>query len=93
MLAGVDVTDPALHRRYVERAIESLEGFDAEVIALDESPATVEGRKSPGRLIVVKFRDRGEFERWYHSERYTNDARPLRLSSSTTDLVWLVTAL
>ena len=92
MLAGIDVTDPVQHLSYVKGAMESLEGFDAEVVTLDESPVTVEGRTSPGRLVVVKYRDRIEFDRWYNSERYTKDTRPLRLASSDTDHVWLVTA-
>jgi uncharacterized protein (DUF1330 family) len=92
MLAGIDVTNPSKHLSYIKGAMESLAGFDAEVVTLDESPVTVEGRTSPGRLIIIKYRDRDEFECWYNSERYTNDTRPLRFASSRTDHVWLVTA-
>jgi len=92
MLAGIDVTNQGRHLSYVKRAMDSLDGFDAEVVALDDSPVTVEGRRSPGRLVIVRYRDRDEFERWYSSERYTNDTRPLRLASSDTDHVWLATA-
>jgi hypothetical protein len=35
--------------------MESLEGFDAEVVTLDESPVTVEARTSPERSVVEKY--------------------------------------
>jgi uncharacterized protein (DUF1330 family) len=61
-------------------------------VTLDESPVIIEGRTSPERLIIIKYRDRDEFNRWYESDNYQNNTHPLRLSSSDTDHLGLVTA-
>ncbi|MFI5610310.1 DUF1330 domain-containing protein [Amycolatopsis sp. NPDC051903] len=88
MLAGTDVHDPEAHQAYIQAAIASLEGFDASIKALCDENKTVEGRKSPGRLIIVEFGSRAEFDRWYESETYVN-ARPLRHSTAATDHLWV----
>jgi uncharacterized protein (DUF1330 family) len=89
MLAAVDVHDRERNDEYVQKAIKSLDGIDASVKALCDSPETVEGRQSPGRLILVEFSDRAEFDKWYHSEHYQSDVRPIRLEASSTDHLWL----
>ncbi|MEW2504043.1 DUF1330 domain-containing protein [Amycolatopsis sp. CA-161197] len=88
MLAGTNVHDPEGHQAYIRAATDSLAGFDASIKALCDDNKTVEGRESPGRLILIEFSSRAEFDRWYESETYTG-VRPLRHATAETDHLWV----
>jgi uncharacterized protein (DUF1330 family) len=92
MIAGVTIHDPATWDQYFQRAMASLDGFKCTPRVLCDENDTVEGPPSPGRLIIIEFDDRDEFNRWYASDKYTA-ARPFRHASATTDQFWLASAL
>jgi uncharacterized protein (DUF1330 family) len=75
------ITDPDGMAEYIPKAMETLAPFDPEILVLDEQAHVLEGRPDFPRMVVIKFRSRGDAEAWYNSPEY-GEVRPLRLAAT-----------
>ncbi|MEM9316919.1 MAG: DUF1330 domain-containing protein [Pseudomonadota bacterium] len=71
---------------YVPRAIDCLNKFDVEILAVSEMTEVVEGQTGHDRLVILKFPSREEAMRWYRSPEYQSMIE-LRLNSVEGTLV------
>lgn len=71
---------------YVPRAVDCLNKFDVEILAVNENTEVIEGQTGHDRLVILKFPNRDEALRWYHSPEYQSMIH-LRLNSVEGTLV------
>ena len=82
-MGAVEITDAAGFQKYAEAGFGSMDGFNFEVVALDDSPLLLEGELPAHHLVILKFDSKDEIARWYNSQAYTK-VKPLRHASSKT---------
>lgn len=75
------VTDPDGMAEYIPKAMETLAPFDPEILVLDEQAQVLEGAPDFPRMVVIKFKSRGDAEAWYNSPEY-GEVRPLRMAAT-----------
>ena len=75
------VTDPDGMAEYLSKVMETLAPFDPEFLVLEEQAQVLEGTPEFPRVIVIKFKSRGDAEAWYNSPEY-GEVRPLRLAAA-----------
>lgn len=71
---------------YVPRAVGCLNKFDVEILAVNETTEVIEGQTGHDRLVILRFPNRTEAMRWYHSPEYQSMIQ-LRLNSVEGTLV------
>lgn len=86
LIAAVNRRDLELYKQYEEAGIASIEGFSIEHLALDDNPDVLEGELPGQRIVLMKFSDKAELQRWYDSEIYRK-CRPIRHQSADTPFV------
>jgi uncharacterized protein (DUF1330 family) len=87
-LAQIIIHNPAEYRKY-------LDGFDAvfnrhkgTVLAVDDAPVLLEGRRHGRRTVLIRFPDEHEALRWYRSPEYQKLAEHRR-AAADSDIVLL----
>ncbi|MEM7429407.1 MAG: DUF1330 domain-containing protein [Pseudomonadota bacterium] len=71
---------------YVPKAVECLNKFDVEILAVNQDTQVLEGQTGHDRLVILRFPSREEAMRWYHSPEYQSMIH-LRLNSVEGTLV------
>ena len=66
---------------YVAAAIPTLQAHRVRLVALDETPAVIEGAIEYPRTVILEFESERAFHDWYDSPEYTA-ARQLRRHAS-----------
>lgn len=80
--------DPDAIEDYESRMPPVLARYGARVIARDESPWIVEGRRTARIAVLIEFADRAAFQRFYESEDYA-PLRAQRWDGARTDAIVL----
>ena len=75
------ITDPVGMAEYIPKAMETLAPFETEILVLDEQAQVLEGKPESPRVVILKFKSRGDAEAWYNSNEY-GEVRPLRLAAT-----------
>ena len=57
------------------------EELGVDVLAVDDSPKSIEGEARNQRIVVLRFPDEEGFYGWYESEAY-KAIKPIRLNAS-----------
>ena len=70
VLAQLTIHDRARYDRYAARFVGVLNGFDARLLASDESPEVLEGDWPHKKVVLIEFKDRDEASRWAASPEY-----------------------
>jgi uncharacterized protein (DUF1330 family) len=64
------VRDPAIYRRYVEKAVRTIQESGGRVIVSDDNPTVLEGRWHGSRTVILEFDSVEAARRWYDSAEY-----------------------
>jgi uncharacterized protein (DUF1330 family) len=75
------VTNQEDFNKYLALSGATLEAYQVDLVALDESPVVIEGDIDYARTVILKFADQAHFYRWYESPEY-QAARKHRLGAS-----------
>ena len=86
LIADVTVTDAERMATYRVWSSRAMQEHGAEVLVRGGEFEVLEGPWTPGRLVVLKFRDRATARAFYDSETYTH-ARSLREGAGVMRLV------
>lgn len=87
-LARLTIHDPAGYARYLAGTDPLLARHGARVLAVDESPAVLEGNWPGTRTVLIAFPDEAAARAWYDSPEYQALARH-RHGSASADAVLL----
>ena len=90
-LAHIDLTDEGEYRKYLDRVNEVFRRFKGTYLAVDEQPQVIEGEPAEGRIVLIRFDSRKDFEDWYYSDAYQEILKH-RLKGSVSKS-WLVEGL
>jgi uncharacterized protein (DUF1330 family) len=85
-IAQIHIHDEHEYSKYLEQFDEVFEKFKGEVVAVDDAVSILEGEWPYGRTVLIRFPDKRELERWYHSEGYQRIVQH-RWNASRTNIV------
>lgn len=88
VIAQLQIHDWDTYRQYQSGFLKMFEGYDGEVLIVDDAPQVMEGEWRWSRTAVIRFASRQEAERWYQSPEYQELIRKYRLPSSSGNLIF-----
>jgi uncharacterized protein (DUF1330 family) len=69
-IAKLTIHDRGLYAKYESGFDEIFAHYEGEVIAVDDSPYSLEGSASCARVVMIRFPSEAELRRWYDSPEY-----------------------
>ena len=84
ILAEVQVTDPALFETYRPLASAAIAAFGGKYLVRGGATETLEGGRTPGRMVLLEFPSPERAMEWYKSTQY-QAALKIRLTAATTE--------
>ena len=85
MVAIISIKDEDKYLEYQNKVLPMFEELGIEVLAVDDSPRSIEGEARSQRIVVLLFADKEEFNSWYESEAY-KAIKPIRLNASNGEV-------
>ena len=85
-VAQIRVNDPGEYEKYHENFDDIFSRFKGEYLAIDESPALLEGKWDYTKSVLIEFKSKKDFEDWYYSEDYQKILKH-RLNASKCDTI------
>ena len=85
-VAQIKINDPIEYGKYLDKFDEIFSRYKGVYLAIDESPAILEGQWDYTKSVLVKFASKKDFEDWYYSDDYQKILK-YRLSSSRCDTI------
>jgi uncharacterized protein (DUF1330 family) len=87
-VAQIRIHNPLEYEKYLEEFDDIFSKYNGEYLAIDESPAILEGNWDYTKSVLIKFNNKSEFEDWYYSKDYQKILK-YRLNSSKCDTILL----
>ena len=69
-VAHFKVTDKDRYGQYEKGFFPVLKNYDATFITYDDAVTVLEGERSDGRTVIIRFASEDECLRWWNSEEY-----------------------
>jgi uncharacterized protein (DUF1330 family) len=85
-VAQIRINDDEEYEKYLEKVDDIFSQYNGEYLAVDESPAILEGKWDYTKSVIIKFESKAEFYDWYHSPGYQEILKH-RLVSSDCDTI------
>jgi uncharacterized protein (DUF1330 family) len=85
-IACINIHDRRLYQKYLDKCDSIFERYEGEYLAVDEAPQTLEGNRSSGRVVLIRFPSEEALRRWYFSEEYQEILR-FRLAAAECEAV------
>jgi uncharacterized protein (DUF1330 family) len=83
-IAQIDIHDPEEYQKYIDTCDEVFVRYNGEYLAVDGNPTVLEGDWGYTRIVIIRFPNEKEFERWYNSPEY-QDILKYRLKAAHCD--------
>ncbi len=87
-VAQIKILNQDEYEKYLENFDEIFSKFKGEYLAIDESPAVLEGNWDYTKSVLIKFPSKEDFEAWYYSAEY-QDILKYRLKAAKCDTILL----
>jgi uncharacterized protein (DUF1330 family) len=85
-VARIQIHDPVEYQKYLDQVNEVFARYKGVYLVLDDHPVVLEGSCETGRVVVIRFDNRKEFDRWYHSDEYQGILKH-RLKGATCETI------
>lgn len=85
-LVQARVNNQEEYDKYLEKVNEVFENYEGEYLAVDESPSVIEGKWDYSKTVIIKFKSRNDFEKWYYSDDYQKILKH-RLAAADCDAI------
>ena len=85
LVAQVDIKDKERFLDYQNAVLPFLEEKQIEVLAVDDSPTTIEGEETGNRMVIVRYDNREAFDAFWQSAEYQEMAK-IRFESADTTI-------
>jgi uncharacterized protein (DUF1330 family) len=86
--AQIRIHDEDEYNKYLDKFDDIFSRYKGEYLAIDESPALLEGEWNYTKSVLIKFNSKEEFEDWYYSEDYQKILKH-RLNAAICDTILL----
>jgi uncharacterized protein (DUF1330 family) len=87
-VAQIKINDKEEYSKYLQYVDEVFSRYKGEYLAVDESPAVLEGSWNYTKSVLIKFKSKEDFEAWYYSDDYQNILKH-RLKGAKCDSILL----
>lgn len=87
-VAQIKINNPEEYEKYLDKFDNIFSRYKGEYLAIDESPALLEGNWDYTKSVLIKFNSKKDFEEWYYSEDYQKILKH-RLNASKCDTILL----
>ena len=87
-VAQIKIHDQDEYNKYLDKFDDIFSKYKGEYLAIDESPALLEGDWNYTKSVLIKFNTKEEFEDWYYSEDYQKILKH-RLNAAECDTILL----
>lgn len=87
VVAQLTIHDRAVYARYEADFMEVFQQFAGRLLAVDETPAVLEGDWPRTRIVIGSFPDAPSFHAWWDSPAYRDLARHRHAGSEATILL------
>ena len=74
------------YQKYLDKADEVFAKFNGQYLAVDDKPKVIEGRWNYTRAVIIEFKTKSDFEKWYNSKEY-QEILNYRLNNSDCDTI------
>jgi uncharacterized protein (DUF1330 family) len=85
-VAQIRIHDQNEYEKYLEKVDDIFSKYKGEYLAVDETPALLEGNWNYKKSVLIKFKSKQDFEEWYYSEEYQGILK-YRLNASDCDTI------
>jgi uncharacterized protein (DUF1330 family) len=87
-VAQIKIHNQDEYNKYLDKFDDIFSKYKGEYLAIDESPALLEGDWNYTKSVLIKFNSKEEFEEWYYSEDYQKILKH-RLNAAECDTILL----
>jgi uncharacterized protein (DUF1330 family) len=87
-VAQIRIHDQDEYNKYLDKFDDIFSRYKGEYLAIDESPALLEGEWNYTKSVLIKFNSKEEFEDWYYSKDYQRILKH-RLNAADCDTILL----
>jgi uncharacterized protein (DUF1330 family) len=85
-IAQIRINEREEYSKYLEKVDEVFARYNGEYLAVDESPALLEGQWNYTKSVLIKFKSKEDFDSWYYSEDY-QEILKYRLNAADCDSI------
>jgi uncharacterized protein (DUF1330 family) len=85
-VAQIKIHNHEEYEKYLEKFDEIFSRYKGEYLAIDESPALLEGDWDYTKSVLIKFNSKEDFKDWYYSDDYQKILK-YRLNASKSDTI------
>jgi uncharacterized protein (DUF1330 family) len=85
-VAQIRVEDETTYQKYLDEVDHVFSQYNGEYLAIDEAPVVLEGKWNYSKSVLIKFKSKKDFEKWYYSDDYQRILK-FRLDSSISDSI------
>jgi uncharacterized protein (DUF1330 family) len=87
-VAQISIHDHEEYQNYLDGFDDIFSKYDGEFLAIDETPQILEGSWSYTKSVIIKFRSKEDFNKWYYSPEYQRILK-YRLNAAKCDTILL----
>jgi uncharacterized protein (DUF1330 family) len=69
-IAQIKIKDDKEYQKYLDKSAEVFKKYNGEYIAVDDRPKVLEGTWNNSRIVLIRFKEKSDFEAWYYSGNY-----------------------
>ena len=70
IVADIEITDQDEYQRYARQTLATIEKYDGKFLVRGGQPETLEGDRSPKRIVIIEFPNVEQARAWYDSPEY-----------------------
>lgn len=86
VIVDIEITDPVQYEEYKQLAAPTVAQYDGRYVVRGGAAQTLEGRWTPGRLVVLEFPSVERATEWWESDEYA-PAKAMRHASANSQMI------
>ncbi len=86
VIVDIEIKDPVRYEEYKKLAGRTVTDFGGRYVVRGGKVEVLEGRRRPGRIVVLEFPTVERAKEWWRSEAY-RPAKELRRGSARTEMI------
>ena len=84
--AQISIQDYEEYQKYLDGAGPVFQKYNGTYLAIDQHPTLLESSWANGRVVLIQFASKQDFENWYNSHEY-QDILKHRLKAATCNSI------
>ena len=84
--ANIRINNRDEYQKYLDSVDAVFSKFKGKYLAVDSSPVVLEGKRRYTKSVLIEFKNKQEFEKWYYSDDYQMILKH-RLSAADCDTI------